>query len=77
MIKKGVQLLAMFVAQKENYEKSSWVTTWLRPEQGHETTAEDPFFFETFPAFLKGRLDIEKHKFKSQINRDGGDDISD
>ena len=26
MIKKGVHLLAMFVAQKENYEKSSWVT---------------------------------------------------
>ena len=51
--------------------------TWLRPEQGHETTEEDCFFFETFLAFLKGRLDIEKHKFKSQINRDGGDDISD
>ena len=51
--------------------------TCLRPVQGHETTEEDCFFFETFLAFLKGRLDIEKHKFKSQINRDGGDDISD
>ena len=44
---------------------------WLRPEQGHETTEEDRYFFETFLAFLKSRLDIEKHEFKSQeINRD-------
>ena len=45
--------------------------TWLRPEQGHETTEEDRYFFETILAFLKSRLDIEKHEFISQeINRD-------
>ena len=68
----------MFVAQKENYEKSSWVTLpGYNLNKGMKQQQKTPKLFETFPAFLKSRLDIEKYKFKSQINRDGGDDISD
>jgi len=56
----------------ENYEKRSWVTLpgYDLNKGMKQQKKKNRYFFETILAFLQSRLDIKKHEFKSQINRD-------